>query len=137
MQHYLPCIRKAVEFIEDNIDSLITINQVSQAAGYSEYHFQRVFSGAVGEPLREYIRSRKLTNAAKQLVASPVPILEISLQAGFESQEAFSGPLKKCMIAVPGHTAKRGNNPIFMAEKNLMNQCFASCWASFLSNKRM
>jgi len=52
--------------------------------------FHRVFRGLVGETLKEYIRRLRLERAARYLKQLDEPIIEIALQAGFETHESFT-----------------------------------------------
>ena len=49
-----------------------------------------MFTGAVGMTIHDYVQRRRLTEAAKLLVFSDRPILEIALSAGYESQQSFT-----------------------------------------------
>ncbi len=118
-EYYLNNLRKAVDFIEANLDSKISIEEVAASSGYSSYHFQRLFSAAVGEPVRDYIRKRRLTEAAHVLVDSNQRILDIALSAGFESQEAFTRAFQKMFRLPPGEYRKQKHQPYFLGRSKL------------------
>lgn len=119
MEYYFNNIKKALDFIEENIHRQLTISEIAAVAGYSAYHFQRLFSGAIGEPLREYVRGRKLTNAARLLATSQTSILDLALEAGFESQEAFSRAFKRMFSVSPGAFRKNDVQPYFQGREKL------------------
>jgi len=68
----------------------LTLSHLASQYGYSEYHFSRKFREISGMSLRDYLRYRKLAFALKQLRDSRQSILEIALDYGFSSHEAFT-----------------------------------------------
>lgn len=83
-------IAEAIEFIETNLTDKLDLATVAAAVHYSKYHFHRVFTQTVGLTVHEYIQRRQLTEAAKLLVFSKLPIIDIAAMAGYESQQAFT-----------------------------------------------
>ena len=61
--------------IEDNLESPLSLEKVSERSGYSKWHLQRMFKKETGHSLGQYIRSRKLTEIAQKLKQSNEPIL--------------------------------------------------------------
>ncbi|XCP86652.1 GNAT family N-acetyltransferase [Roseburia hominis] len=84
----------AIQYIENHLQEELDLETVAKAVHYSKYHLHRIFSDTVGLTLHDYVKRRKLTEAAKLLVLSDKPILEIALIAGYESQQAFSDIFK-------------------------------------------
>lgn len=98
-------IKKAIDFIEEGLsDETLSLDAVARHAGYSSWHFQRLFGALTGLSLKEYIRRRRLTEAYEVLSAgSEAPrLLDLALDCGFESQEAFSRAFKKQFGMTPG-----------------------------------
>lgn len=83
-------ITEAIEYIEGHLHEKLDLETVAGAVHYSKYHLHRMFTGAAGLTLHDYIQRRRLTEAAEMLVSSDRPILEIALSAGYESQQAFT-----------------------------------------------
>lgn len=81
---------EVITYIEDNLNNEISYDIISQIAGCSVYNFQRMFSYIADKPLSEYIRNRRLTLAAFDIINSTDRIIDISLKYGYESQDAFS-----------------------------------------------
>ena len=69
--------------------------------GYSKYHLHRMFVETVGLSIHDYVQRRQLTESAKLLVFSDKSILEISLIAGYESQQAFTNIFKQMYKKTP------------------------------------
>ena len=74
----------------------------------SKYHFHRIFKTFVGESTHDYLRKRRLTEAAQQLLFSDSRILDIALQHNYGSQEAFSRAFKTQFGITPGEYRKMG-----------------------------
>lgn len=80
----------AIQYIEEHLTEKLDLDIVANAVHYSKYHLHRMFTNTVGLTIHEYVQRRQLTEAAKLLVFSEKPIIEIALLAGYESQQAFS-----------------------------------------------
>lgn len=94
-------LNEAINYIEDNLSGEISYEAISKIAGCSVYNFQRMFSYIADKPLSEYIRSRRLTMAAFDLLNSTERIIDISLKYGYESQDAFSRAFKNFHCVLP------------------------------------
>jgi len=106
---YLGQIQKGINYIEANLDYEISLQQVSQKAGISQWHFQRIFRALTNETLKTYIRTRRLVNAFEKLLTTDQKIIEIAIVAGFESQESFTRAFKKLFNMTPFEARKIGN----------------------------
>lgn len=80
----------AIDYIEAHLYEKLDLEKVASAVHYSKHHLHRMFTNTVGLTIHEYIRRRKLTEAAKLLVFSNKTIMHIALTAGYESQQAFT-----------------------------------------------
>lgn len=80
----------AIDYIESNLHEKQNLETIAEALHYSKYHLHRMFTETVGLTIQTYIQRRRLTEAAKLLVFSDKPILEIALAAGYESQQSFT-----------------------------------------------
>jgi AraC family transcriptional regulator len=83
-------MNQALAYIEENLADEINFAQVERLALCSEYHFRRMFSFLAGVTLSEYIRRRRLTLAALELVHSKVLVIEVALKYGYNSPDAFA-----------------------------------------------
>lgn len=83
-------VQAAIAYIEANVTKKLNLDEIAEAVHYSKYHLHRVFSTTVGLTIHEYLQRRQLTEAAKLLIFSNKPILDIALLAGYESQQAFT-----------------------------------------------
>ncbi len=94
-------VSQAIHFIEDNLDDKLELETIAAALHYSKFHLHRMFTKTVGLTIHEYVQRRQLTEAAKLLVFSKKPIIEIALISGYESQQAFTGIFKAMYKTTP------------------------------------
>lgn len=83
-------ISLAIQFIETHLTEKLDLERVAEAIHYSKYHLHRVFTNTVGLTIHDYVQRRQLTEAAKLLVFSKKPIMEIAVMAGYETQQSFT-----------------------------------------------
>lgn len=89
-------LKKVIEFIGKHLDEKLTLNQLSSIACFSKYHFHRIFTAYTGLSLQHYIRWLRLKRAAHQLIVDKEKsILDIAINAGFESHESFTRVFKQ------------------------------------------
>ena len=74
-------IMAVIDYIETHLQEKLDLETVAKAVHYSKYHLHRMFTGTVGLTIHDYVQRRQLTEAAKLLVLSDRPILEIALSA--------------------------------------------------------
>lgn len=78
------------QWIDSNLHKPLRIEDVAARAGYSKWHLQRVFFQVKRISLGKYIRDRRLSRAAKDLVETNDSIMEIAFKYGFDSQQTFT-----------------------------------------------
>lgn len=99
--NYLHQVQQALDYIEAHLDADISLAHVAREAAISQWHFARIFKALTNETLKNYIRSRRLSNALDKLLTTDERIIEIAMDAGFASQESFSRAFKKAFDLSP------------------------------------
>lgn len=87
---WLTNMNRAIDYIEKNLYGKIDYEKTAREACCSVYHFQRMFTFMTNITLSEYVRRRKMTLAAFDLQTSNIKILDLALNYGYESPEAFN-----------------------------------------------
>ena len=113
----------AIEYIESNLDSVLSIEDVAKEAYCSKYHFHRMFFASFKVTCAEYIRRRKLTMAAVDLLNTDKSIFDIALKYGYESPNAFTRAFRNIHGVNPsqarsGQTALSSYNRVFFPVEN-------------------
>jgi len=85
------------ECIKKRNDGTLTLSSLAQKLGYSEFYISRKFKEISGMHFRDYLRLRTLAFALKEVRDTPKGLLEIALDYGFSSHEAFSRSFKKSL----------------------------------------
>ena len=80
--------------IEDDLEGEVDVKVLARIAGTSEYHLRRMFSALAGIPLSEYIRRRRLTKAASEVLSGQSSLLDVAVKWGYGSNEAFARAFK-------------------------------------------
>jgi len=96
-----------LEYIESNLKNDIDYDQIQQISCTSGDFFQRMFSHLLGIPLSEYIRRRKLSDAAVMLSSKNHSVIEVALMYGYESPDAFTYAFKKYHGISPSEVKKK------------------------------
>uniref|UniRef100_A0A7C4ELQ5 AraC family transcriptional regulator n=1 Tax=Fundidesulfovibrio putealis TaxID=270496 RepID=A0A7C4ELQ5_9BACT len=80
--------------IQDNLDAPLNLEGLARVAGFSPFHFHRIFLGMTGETVGAHIRRLRLSRAAYRLEFTGLRVTEVALEAGYEAPEAFSRAFK-------------------------------------------
>ena len=100
-------LNRLVEYVEDHLTEEIDITTLSASVGTTEYHLRRMFSSLAGMPLSEYIRRRRMTVAAADVLGDG-ELLEIAVRFGYGSTEAFGRAFRAVHGAGPGEVRRDG-----------------------------
>ena len=93
---YISRINKSLDFIENNIEKQFSLEELSRAASFSKFHFNRIFQGIMGETPFQFIMRVRLEKAATFLIANPnETISEIAFRSGFTDISIFSRNFKR------------------------------------------
>jgi AraC family transcriptional regulator len=89
-------LNRALDFICENIDQELSLQTIAKIAGFSPFHFHRIFTAMVDETINAYVRRIRLEKAAMMLVHNPFrSITEIALNCGFSSSSNFARSFKE------------------------------------------
>lgn len=100
--NYCECVQKSIDLFEQHLKDDIDINTIVHQSCFSTTHFYRIFQALVGESLKDYIRKRRLSEAAIELCVSERRIIDIAFDYGFNSQEVFTRAFSKLFGITPG-----------------------------------
>lgn len=108
--YYQQRITCALSYIEENLGVEVTLADVSKVACFSPFHFHRIFKAFVGDSVSDYIKKRRLTKAAEDLITTKKQIIDIAFDSGFESQEALTRAFERVYQTTPGKYRERGKH---------------------------
>ena len=85
---YKESIQNTIDYVEANLRAEMTAAELAEQAGYSVFHFYRIFQSEVGMPVMQYILKRKLLNAIYEIGTGKKKI-DAALEYGFETYAGF------------------------------------------------
>ena len=88
-------IEDMIDWVEKNMEETPTLYKMADHVGYSEFYCSAKFHEYVGIPFKEYVFKRKLSLAAESLMNTNSLIIDVAMQYGFSSHEAFCRAFKK------------------------------------------
>ncbi len=86
----------------------IDVAAVARVAVTSEHHFRRMFSTLAGMSLSEYVRRRRLTLAASDVLSGDRTLLDVAVRHGYSSTEAFNRAFRAVHGVTAGEARRRG-----------------------------
>ena len=93
---YVESVNRAMDYVLAHLADPLPLEVVAQAAGFSPFHFHRVFKGLMGETLNEFVRRLRLERALSLMSRAPGDSLTtIALECGFASSSDFSRSFKQ------------------------------------------
>lgn len=95
MSKYQDRFTHIINYIEANLDADLDVEKLCKLASFSKYHFHRQCSVFFGMSVMTLARLLRLKRAAYRVAYRDDSILDIALEAGYESHEAFSRIFKK------------------------------------------
>lgn len=97
---------KTIDYIESVMKDEIDEKRIMELSGYSYAMFRRIFSILTETTLSEYIRARKLTEAAKRIRETDEKIIEIAFEYGYDSPDSFGLAFKNFHGYTPSEVRK-------------------------------
>ncbi|MFC4859415.1 AraC family transcriptional regulator [Actinophytocola glycyrrhizae] len=85
----ISALNQLVDLVEERLGEEFDVDALARALGTTEYHLRRMFSTLAGMPLSEYVRRRRMTVAAADVVRGEDDLLSIAVRHGYGSTEAF------------------------------------------------
>jgi AraC family transcriptional regulator len=93
---YVERVNRAIDHIVRNLAQPMRLQEVSKAAGFSPFHFHRVFKSLLGETLNQFVKRLRLERALYQMSHAPTRLLtQVALDCGFASSSDFSRSFKQ------------------------------------------
>ncbi len=113
-----PQIQKVTDYVETHLDDMFDLTHLAKLAGYSPYHFCRVFKLHIGESVMSYATRLRLERAAAQLSFENSSMIEVALDAGYQTPTGFLKAFKTRFNTTPTDF-KKGMQVLFTEYKGL------------------
>ena len=96
---------KVIDYIETNLDGQVNYDEIAGILGYSSYHCQRLFLMIAGISLADYIRSRRLSKAAEDLIGG-AKVIDVAVKYGYSSSNSFNRAFQAMHGMAPSNVKK-------------------------------
>lgn len=107
---WVQSLNKAIDFMEENLLTDLSCEDVAEHIYSSSFHFQRVFSLLTNMTVGEYIRNRRLSLAGQELSASKAKVIDIALKYGYDTPESFAKAFSRFHGITPIQAKREGSN---------------------------
>ncbi|MFF8717570.1 GyrI-like domain-containing protein [Streptomyces sp. NPDC015184] len=104
----ISALNQLVDMVEEQLTEELDVRALAALLGTTEYHLRRMFSSLAGMPLSEYVRRRRMTVAAADIVRGDEDLLSIAVRHGYGSSEAFGRAFRAVHGAGPGDVRRDG-----------------------------
>ena len=94
-------LKQAIEYINDNLDSLIKLNELAELIDLSQSYFCHMFKLSMGIAPYKYVTKQRVARVKQLLEQGKLPLVEISLECGFNSQSQMTKHFRQCVGVTP------------------------------------
>ena len=98
---WLTCVRTAIDYIEKHLTDDISVQDVADQVYFSPFFLQKGFSLLTGYGIGEYIRNRRLYQAAVDLKHTDEKVIDVAFRYGYETPESFTKAFSRFHGATP------------------------------------
>lgn len=110
-------VNLALNFIDANLDSELSLTLISKFACYSPQHFHRIFKQMLSEPLNNYIKRKRIEQIVLQLQRNKESLTKLSLRYGFSSLSVMSKAFRKFYGLSPREFRRQNPSPYSFISK--------------------
>jgi len=103
-------LRRAAEYIEENIARNPSLTELAEEVKMSRYRFARLFKQSTGFSPHQYVIARRVEKAKRLLELEGPSLHEVALSAGFSDQAHLTRHFKRLVGTTPGAFRRRGKN---------------------------
>lgn len=116
---YIERVNQVIDYIEENLENKIDLDQLAGVASLSKYHFHRIFLSFTSESLYSFINRIRVEKAAALLLNPKRSITEIAFSCGFNDSATFSRAFKKHFKLSASEWKKRKKSKIDQDEQTI------------------
>jgi AraC family transcriptional regulator len=105
-------------YIQQHLAEELPLDRLARLAHFSPYHFHRIFKALVGEGVNEHVRRLRLESAAVALKTTERSVLQVALDAGYGTHEAFTRAFKQ-LFGVSPSQFRAGRHPLYSPQETV------------------
>ncbi len=96
-------LQRVFAHIRENIARDLTVSELAQTVGMSQYYFSKLFKMSTGTTPHQYVMRQRVERAQEHLRATRTALAEVATQVGFETQSHFTSVFRRLVGATPKH----------------------------------
>ena len=106
-------VLRAIDYIHENLDSNLSLQQIARASGVSVSHLKALFKESTGVPVHQFVVQIRVETALRLLLDTRLSIAEIAARSGFADQSHLSRCMRRVLGVSPGTIATRKRTGVF------------------------
>ena len=116
---YIARINRVIDYIKENLEGDLSLENLSSVANFSKFHFHRIFKSITGENLNSFVGRMRVEKSAFMLMYNPsLSITSIAFDTGFSSPSVYSREFKAHFKLSPSQWRLEKHSKICTAERN-------------------
>ncbi len=108
MQGWIEKFQESIDFMEQNLAEDLDIEEIAGKAALSPFYYQRIFGALCGMTVGDYIRARRMTLAAQELVGKDRKVIDVAVRYGYDSPDSFAKAFQKFHGITPSGAKEPG-----------------------------
>jgi AraC family transcriptional regulator len=130
---YIDRVNNVLKYIDENLNSSLSLKALASKANFSIYHFHRIFYSIMNETPTQYQRRKRMENSATELYKEYTQVKEISSKMGFSSPSGYSRDFKKHFGKTPKDFRKELISRISIDNNININVVYKPCYTLAVS----
>jgi AraC family transcriptional regulator len=94
-------IRRVMDFVQASLSQDLSLETLARQAGFSPYHFARLFRQTMGESPHQFVLRQRIERAQRLLTEGDAPLVQIAVESGFANQSHFTRVFKRYLSLTP------------------------------------
>ncbi|MBO0789690.1 MAG: helix-turn-helix transcriptional regulator, partial [Ktedonobacteraceae bacterium] len=88
-------VQRVTDFVLAHLNQDLSLEALAQQAGFSPYHFARLFRQATGESPHQFVLRQRIERAQHLLKETDMPLAHVALESGFANQSHLTRAFKR------------------------------------------
>jgi RpiB/LacA/LacB family sugar-phosphate isomerase len=115
-------LQRVFQHIRENIARDLSVSELAQTVGMSQYYFSKLFKMSTGTTPHQYVMRQRVEKAQEHLRASRTALAEVATLVGFETQSHFTSVFRRLVGATPKHYREMHQSPLQAAQQQQQSQ---------------
>lgn len=94
-------MRRVMDFVQAYLTQDLSLDELAQQAGFSPYHFARMFRRTTGESPHQFVLRQRIERAQRLLKETDLPLAHVALESGFANQSHLTHAFKRYLGVTP------------------------------------